>query len=92
MEIIAYTTNSCRFCKTLVELFERAGVDYKKYIVEDRSSEPNTISQTEFKSKYPDAISYPYVIIDGVYVGGLVETAKLFVEKGLVSAKKNERT
>jgi len=35
----------------------------------------------------PDAKTYPYVIIDGEPIGGLVETAKLFIEKGLVSSR-----
>ena len=92
MEIVAYTTSNCKYCTTLVELFERAGVDYKKILVQDRSSEANTISTAEFKSKYPDAVGYPYVLIDDVHIGGLVETAKLFMEKGLVTTKKNEWT
>ena len=37
---------------------------------------------------YPDAISYPYVIIDGEEIGGLVEAAKYFIKEGLVSARK----
>lgn len=90
MEIVAYTTTNCKYCTNLVLLFERAGVDYKKILVQDRSSEANTISTVEFKSSYPDAVGYPYVLIDGVHVGGLVEVAKLFLEKGLVKVSKNE--
>ena len=42
----------------------------------------------EFKGKYPFATGFPYVIIDGEVVGGLVETARLFIKKGLVSSGK----
>ena len=42
----------------------------------------------EFKGKYPLATGFPYVIIDGEVVGGLVETARLFIKKGLVSSGK----
>ena len=89
MEIVASTTSNGKYCTNLVLLFERAGVDYKKIKVQDRSSEANTISTAEFKSLYPDAVGYPYVLIDGVHIGGLVETAKMFLEKGLVTTSKN---
>jgi glutaredoxin 3 len=41
----------------------------------------------QFYTECPDAKTYPYVIIDEEPIGGLVETAKLFIEKGLVSSK-----
>ena len=88
MKIVAYTTNNCKYCTTLVQLFERAGVDYKKILVHDRSSEANTITTVDFKLKYPEAVGYPYVLIDDVHIGGLVETAKFFLEKGLVTPPK----
>jgi len=46
------------------------------------------ITREEFKEKFPDVYGFPYVIIDGESVGGLVETAKLFLQKNLVSSKK----
>ena len=89
MEIIAYTTPTCNYCTTLVQLFERAGVEYKKIVVErDRTLSSDAMHFDTFKELYPDSVGFPYVLIDGNHVGGLVETAKLFVEKGLVSAKK----
>ena len=42
----------------------------------------------QFKQDFPDATGFPYVIIDGEKVGGLVETAKLFLQKGIVSSRK----
>jgi hypothetical protein len=41
-----------------------------------------------FREKFPFAGGYPYVVIDGKEIGGLVETAKLFLEKGLVEPPK----
>ena len=35
-----------------------------------------------------DVIGFPFVVIDGEQIGGLVEVAKLFLEKNLVSVKK----
>ena len=38
--------------------------------------------------KIPQARAYPVVIVDGEFVGGLIELAKLFLKLGLVSSKK----
>ena len=82
MEIVAYTTPGCFYCDQLKELFKRADLEYTVNTV-------NTIDQkNEMKLKYPLANSYPYVIIDGEVIGGLVETARFLVKKGLVSSKK----
>jgi len=45
-------------------------------------------SKEQFKAENPTAVGYPHVVIDGEPVGGLVETAKIFLQKGLVSSKK----
>ena len=82
MEIKIYTKPGCKYCMQVKELMRRAGFEYEEvYVTTDSLRE-------EFYSTYPDAKTYPYVIIDGEPVGGLVETAKLFVQKGLVSSKK----
>jgi glutaredoxin len=79
MEIKFYSTPGCRYCEKLKELFKRADInDY----------EDIQATSTEMKKDYPNATSFPYVVIDGEEVGGLVETAKFFLENGLVSAPK----
>ena len=83
MEIIAYTTKGCFYCDKLKELFSRANVEATLISV------GNDINKEEFMEKHPQCTGYPYVIIDGEPVGGLVETARVFVQKGLVSSKKN---
>ena len=82
MKITAYTTRGCYYCDQLKKLFERAGVD-ATYIQVNTEEEKKS-----FKEQCDGAKSYPYVISDGEPVGGLVETAKLFLEQGLVSTKK----
>ncbi len=82
MEIIIYTTEGCFYCEKIKELCVRANVEYTSYLV------GTDIEQKEFVKKYPLAQGYPYVIIDGEIVGGLVETARLFLKKGLVSSGK----
>ena len=83
MEIIAYTTQGCFYCDKLKELFERAQVNPTIIIV------GVDITREEFKEKFPDIIGFPHVMIDGESIGGLVETAKEFLKRGIVMAKKN---
>lgn len=84
MEIIAYTLTGCTHCNNLKELFRRADVQYKEIKLRvDMNVE-------EFSNLYPSIVSFPYVVIDGNPIGGLVETVKLFVQKGLVSSSRRE--
>ena len=82
MEIIAYTTPGCFYCEQLKELFKRADVEYELVVVTSDQERQN------FREKFPTAVGYPHVLIDGQEYPGLVPVAKLFVEKGLVSSKK----
>jgi len=83
MEIIAYTTKGCFYCDKLKDLFARANLEYTTLMSGEDFTRP------EFKEKFPLANGYPYVIIDGEPIGGLVETAKFLLQKGLVSVRKD---
>jgi glutaredoxin len=80
MKIVAYTSPGCSHCTTLKKLFARAGVAYQNVEV------GNDIPFQLFKEKFPTAGGYPHVVIDEKEIGGLVETARLFLEKGLVDS------
>ena len=80
-----YAQVGCKFCSNLEELFERADLEYTKIVVGQQS---NQCPMDLFKEKYPEVIGFPFVVIDGEQIGGLVETAKLFLDKGLVSSRK----
>jgi len=85
MEIKAFTTPGCKYCTTLKELFSRANVEYEEIIVGEKE---NQFSRETFVQMYPDVVGYPFVVIDGEPIGSLVEVAKLFLQKGLVSSPK----
>ena len=64
----------------------RASVEY----TEVNWSKLSIQEQVEVKQKYGDQIrAFPVVLIDDEFVGGLVETAKIFLKKGLVSARQS---
>lgn len=82
MDITIYTTPGCFYCTQIKELMRRA--DLEATIINVSTSE----EKEEFKKDNPKAQGFPHVIIDGETVGGLVETARLLVQKGLVSSGK----
>ena len=85
MKIEIYTITGCKYCDQIKELMERAKLDYVSYLV------GTDISKEKLIEKYPLAFGFPYVIINDEPVGGLIETARILIEKGLVSSKKNEQ-
>ena len=78
MDILIHTAEGCTYCDHMKELCKRAGVEYKT----------NNTPQDELLRMYPKCQGYPWVIIDGEEIGGLVEAAKFFLKEGLVSVNK----
>lgn len=82
MDIQIYKKPGCGYCVKIDELMTRAGIKAEIIMI------GKDITVEEFKTNYPNAKGVPHVVIDGEEIGGLVETVKYFVEKGLVSSKK----
>jgi glutaredoxin len=82
MDIQIYKKPGCGYCVKIDELMTRAGIEAEIIMI------GKDITTDEFKTNYPNAKGVPHVVIDGEEIGGLVETVKYFVEKGLVSSKK----
>ena len=85
MLITIYSKPGCKYCEHAKELFERANVEWEEV-------ECTGVNAGRLEKDYPDANSYPHIVVDGEVVGGLVETAKMFLQKGLVTSRKNGRT
>lgn len=83
MEITAYTLPGCSSCDVLKQLFARAEVSYTEVMVR------KDITLENFSNEFPGVGLFPFVVIDGERIGGIVDVAKLFVEKGLVSSKRS---
>ena len=83
MQITIYTNEGCIWCTRTKELFARANVEYS----EVNWSNLSVDEQLEVKQKYSNNIrAFPVVVIDDEFVGGLIETAKIFLKKGLVTS------
>jgi len=83
MDIQIYTLRGCGSCTKIKELLARIGVQY----TENRVGVD--ISKDDFLAKYPDISGYPQMVVDGVLVGGLMDSVKFFVENKMVSSKKS---
>ena len=82
MKIEAYTTGDCSYCDHLKELLLRANLkDITTFIKVGRD-----ITREEFIEKFPDANGYPYVIIDGEHLPGLVPAARYLVQHNLIKS------
>ena len=90
MHLKAYTTENCFYCKQLKELLLRLErIDPQDQEIKvDLIKIGKDISKEYFEYQYPDAVGFPYVIVDDEHIGGLVDTAKLLLRKGFVSTKK----
>tara|TARA_B100002019_G_scaffold230796_1_gene204276 strand:- start:1880 stop:2125 length:246 start_codon:yes stop_codon:yes gene_type:complete len=74
-----YTTNGCKYCTLAKELLTRANIIYEEVLL-DRD-----ITREEVKlALRMDVITFPQIVHRGEHLGGLVETAKVFKERGLV--------
>ena len=92
MQITVYATRDCFYCYQMKELLKRAELEYNLiHVMKEGISSSNEnesyMSREEFNHSYPTVKGFPYVIIDGQEIGGLVETAKYLIKKGLVSGK-----
>ena len=79
MQIKIYTKPGCEYGRQATILFERANLEWEEINCVDDNAE-------RLKEDYPDAGGYPWIIIDDEVIGPLTETAKLFLQKGLVTA------
>ena len=88
MHLKAFTTANCFYCTQLKELFTRIESNGEDHLEITTIHVGKDISKEYFQHQYPDAVGFPYVILDDEHLGGLVETAKFLLQKRFVVAKK----
>ena len=85
MEIKIYTTRNCGYCAKIKELLNRVDLEYTEY----RNGE--NLDPEVFKAIFPGVSSYPQMTVDDVAIeGGLTGAVRYFVERGLISSKKDK--
>jgi glutaredoxin len=79
MPNIIYSMKGCHYCDLARELFQRADIDY----VEMKLDSDFTIEEIK-ETLQKETVTFPQIIFEGRNVGGLVDAAKLFQQRGLV--------
>jgi len=66
-----YTKNNCIYCEKVKYLMNTKNVNYKEYKLNEDFTREFIIE------KYPDAKTFPIVIVDGFKIGGYAEYANM---------------
>lgn len=77
--IIMYSKKECVYCvsaKSLLEFKKDAVVDGYKIIMV-----PDEISYEDFKNKYPNVRTFPYILENDTELGGFQDLQKRLLEK-----------
>ena len=82
MQVTIYKTPGCGYFVKADELMERAGLQDVERIVVGKD-----ITREEFKEKFPNSTGFPWILLDGKQIGGLMQTVRYFVDKKLVTAR-----
>ena len=75
-----YTSSGCGYCSKIKELLRRVDLDYTEYRL------GQDFDREQFTDMFPNASGYPQLVIDGECIGGLTDSVRYFVEKGMVSS------
>ena len=96
MNIKMYGSKGCYYCEQARELLKRASLEYiylevipRTEVSEQEEPPEGYVWRLDFQREFPGVNGYPYTIVDGKPIGGVIELAKLLVKEGLVSARKD---
>ena len=73
MEVLIYSKQNCSFCQKAKMFLSSKGINYS----EKKLNEDFTIEH--LKSIFPNAKTFPVIVIDGFNIGGLRELQEYFV-------------
>lgn len=71
MNILIYSKENCRYCNEAKALLKSRDIDY----VEVKCS--TTENMTHIRECYPEARTFPVIIIDGEWIGGFTQLNEL---------------
>jgi len=69
-----YTNRNCNYCIKAKNILDSLKVQYKSYVVGEE------ISRDYILEKFPNAKSYPIVLINGEYIGGYTQLEMRIME------------
>ena len=75
MAIELYSKNNCTFCDQAKQILRTHGKDYIEYKLDE------DYTREILLSKFPEAKTYPVVVVDGFHIGGFEQLKKQLMEE-----------
>lgn len=69
-----YTRTDCSYCVRAKNLLQSLGLEYKTYLIGEQ------VSRDDVLAKFPNAMSLPIVVVNGVYIGGYEQMEQAIME------------
>lgn len=70
MAIEVYSKNNCSFCDKTKQLLRTHGKDYLEYKLDE------DFTREILLSKFPEAKTFPVIVVDGMHIGGYDQLLK----------------
>lgn len=87
MAIEIYSKNDCSFCDKAKQLLRMHGKDYLEYKLDE------DFTREVLLTKFPEAKTFPVIVVDGFNIGGYDQLSKYITEERLDNRKLlNEET
>lgn len=75
MAIEIYSKNNCTFCEQAKQILRMHGKDFLEYKLDE------DYTREILLSKFPEAKTYPVVVVDGFHIGGFEQLKKQLMEE-----------
>jgi glutaredoxin 3 len=81
MAIEVYSKNNCSFCEQAKQILRTHGKDYVEYKLDE------DFTREILLSKFPEAKSFPVIVVDGFNIGGFEQLKRHLTEETSNSKK-----
>ena len=81
MAIEVYSKDNCSYCTQAKQLLRIHGKDYVEYKLDE------DFTREILLSKFPEAKTYPVIVVDGFNIGGFDQLTKYITEEKLDNRK-----
>jgi glutaredoxin len=76
LNIELYTRKTCSLCEVTKQFLKSHLISYTEYVIDE------TIARDDVVKRFPDAKMLPIAVVDGTWIGGKNELAKIVLANG----------
>ena len=81
MNVVVYTKENCSFCTQAKMLLSSKGIGYQEMKLNE------DFTREHLLQTFPEAKTFPVVVVDGFNIGGYTELNKMLIEETKSSSK-----